>query len=344
MTPLDQTRIESLSNAFSKARIAVVGDLMLDRYTFGSVSRISPEAPVPVLEIESEQARLGGAANVGHNILGLGATPLMLGVVGDDTSGLILKGIFTDLGFPLEGLITDSTRPTTVKTRVIAGSQQMLRMDHEMKREISSTTEDRLFAALEQEIASLDGIILEDYNKGVMTGTLIRRVIALGKQHKVPLLVDPKMHNFFEYQGATVFKPNKKEVEDALAARLFSEEETIGAGLRLMERLRAENVLLTLGEKGMMLFERIKNDGISNQPFSIPTMARQVADVSGAGDTVIATLAVCMACGLSVRESAVIANRAAGLVIEELGIVPIYREQLVAALLEDLEQRVTSNE
>ena len=342
MTPLDHTRVSALSAAFSKARIAVVGDLMLDRYTFGSVSRISPEAPVPVLEIESEQARLGGAANVGHNILGLGATPVMLGIVGDDTSGLILKGIFTDLGFPLEGVVTDATRPTTVKTRIIAGSQQMLRMDHEMKREISSATEDRLVGALQSEIESLDGIILEDYNKGVMTGSLIHRVIALGKQHGVPLLVDPKMHNFFEYQGATVFKPNRKEVEDALVTRLTSDEETNEAGLRLMERLNAENVLLTLGEKGMMLFERIKNDGISNEPFSIPTMARTVADVSGAGDTVIATLAVCMASGMSIRESAVIANRAAGLVIEELGIVPIYREQLVAALLEDLE--LSSNE
>ncbi len=344
MTQLNQTRIEALPAAFSKARIAVVGDLMLDRYTFGSVSRISPEAPVPVLEIENEQARLGGAANVGHNILGLGATPLMLGVVGDDTSGLILKGIFTDLGFPLDGLITDATRPTTVKTRVIAGSQQMLRMDHEMKREISSSVEERLIGALKAQINALDGIILEDYNKGVLTKSVIHRVIELARKHGVPLLVDPKMQNFFEYQGATVFKPNRKEVEDALATRFSSDEETNEAGVRLMEMLHAENVLLTLGEKGMMLFEHVPNDGISTQPFSIPTMARQVADVSGAGDTVIATLAVCMACGMSVRESAVIANRAAGLVIEELGIVPIYTKQLIAALMEDLEQRVMSNE
>jgi rfaE bifunctional protein kinase chain/domain len=210
-----------------------------------------------------------------------------------------------------------------------------------MKRDISRTTEEKLLGALEEQISSLDGIILEDYNKGVMTGSLIHGVIALGKKHNVPLLVDPKMHNFFEYQGATVFKPNRKEVEDALAIRLSTQEENIAAGLRLMERLHAENVLLTLGEKGMMLFERIQNDGIADEPFSIPTMARQVADVSGAGDTVIATLAVCMACGMSIRESAVIANRAAGLVIEELGIVPIYREQLVAALMEDLEQMST---
>jgi D-glycero-beta-D-manno-heptose-7-phosphate kinase len=309
---------------------------MLDRYTFGSVSRISPEAPVPVLEIENEQARLGGAANVGHNILALGATPLMLGVVGDDPSGFTLKGIFTDLGFPLEGVVTDKARPTTVKTRIIAGSQQMLRIDHEMKRDISSETEDKLLGILEDNIGSLDGIILEDYNKGVVTRSVIKRAIELGKKNGVPVLVDPKMQNFFEYQGATVFKPNRKEVEDALGIQIDSDEEIIAAGMLLLERLNAENVLLTLGEKGMMLFERIASDGTDGEPSKIPTMARQVADVSGAGDTVIATLAVCLACGMSVRESAVIANRAAGLVIEELGIVPIYGKQLVAALLEDI--------
>ena len=334
MLQLNQTQLEALSNAFSRVRIAVVGDLMLDRYTFGSVSRISPEAPVPVLEIESEQARLGGAANVGHNILGLGATPLMLGVVGDDTSGLILKGIFTDLGFPLDGIVTDHSRPTTVKTRVIAGSQQMLRLDHEVKHEISRETEDRLIAALTARIDELDGIILEDYNKGVVTKSVIRRVIALGVEHNKPVFVDPKAQNFFEYQGCTVFKPNRKEVEDALGTRITNEDETTAAGLRLLDMLKAENVLLTLGEKGMMLFERVPHDG--GEPFAIPTRAREVADVSGAGDTVIATLSVAMACGMDIREAAELANRAAGLVIEEVGIVPIYREQLVQAVLEDI--------
>ena len=331
MLQINQTRLEALSTAFCAAKIAVVGDLMLDRYTFGSVSRISPEAPVPVLEIEDEQARLGGAANVGHNIVGLGATPLMLGVVGNDTSGLILKGIFTDLGFPLEGIITDDTRPTTVKTRVIAGSQQMLRLDHEVSREISRETENHLIRTLEEYLDGLDGIILEDYNKGVITRSVIHRTIELGRKRGIPVLVDPKSRNFFEYNECTVFKPNRKEVEDALGIRLYSDEDTVAAGLRLLDVLKADNVLLTLGEKGMMLFERGETE-----PFAIPTRAREVADVSGAGDTVIATLAVSMACGTSVRESALLANRAAGLVIEELGIAPIYREQLVAAILEDI--------
>ncbi|MDP4198506.1 MAG: D-glycero-beta-D-manno-heptose-7-phosphate kinase [Bacteroidota bacterium] len=332
LLPIGLSRLESLTASFSSARIAVIGDLMLDRYTFGSVSRISPEAPVPVLEIEDEQARLGGAANVGNNIRGLSAMALMLGVVGDDTSGLILKGLFTDLGFPPDGIITDRSRPTTVKTRVIAGSQQMLRLDHEAKRDISQATEDRLLAVLEERIEDLDAIILEDYNKGVITRNVIQRVITLAKKHKRPVLVDPKAHNFFEYQGATVFKPNRKEVEDALMVRLDSDSDVEQAGHRLLDRLNAENVLLTLGEKGMMLFER-SGDGT----VAIPTRARQVADVSGAGDTVIACLAVAMACGATVRESALLANRAAGLVIEELGIVPIYRDQLIGAIMEDIQ-------
>jgi rfaE bifunctional protein kinase chain/domain len=331
MTPLSQTRLEALPQAFSKSRVAVIGDLMVDRYMFGAVSRISPEAPVPVLDIDNEQARLGGAANVGHNIHGLGATPLMLGVIGNDASGLLLKKIFGDLGFPLEGIIVDNERPTTVKTRVIAGSQQMLRIDHELKHDVSRSTEDQLLAVLTNEASHLDAIILEDYNKGVITRSLIARVIELGRAKNIPVLVDPKFHNFFEYKGASVFKPNRKEVEDALGVRLQSDTEILSAGQNLLDLVNAENVLLTLGEKGMLLFHRG-----DDEPYAIPTRARQVADVSGAGDTVIATLSVSLACGLSMHEAAVLANRAAGLVIEELGIVPIYQEQLVRAMLEDI--------
>jgi len=331
MIQITQTRLEAISNAFCSARIAVIGDLMLDRYSFGTVSRISPEAPVPVLDIEDEQARLGGAANVGHNIHGLGATPVMFGVIGDDTSGLLLKGIFADLGFPLDGIITAHDRPTTVKTRVIAGSQQMLRIDHDKKHNITKETEDKLLALLEEQLPKLDGIILEDYNKGVITRSVIHRVIQLAKTRNVPVFVDPKFQNFFEYKGCTVFKPNRKEVEDALGVRLATNDETLFAGKRLLKELEADNILLTLGEKGMLLFEKSEAE-----PYVIPTRARKVADVSGAGDTVIATMAVSVACGMNMREAAVLANRAAGLVIEELGIVPIYREQLVQAVLEDI--------
>ncbi len=330
---LSQTLLESLEKAFSNARIAVIGDLMLDRYMFGSVSRISPEAPVPILDIHDEEYRLGGAANVANNILTLGATPILMGVVGDDAKGARTKKILSELGFSISGIVIDPERPTTVKTRVVAGSQQMLRIDHEKKHAISDTTEDNLLKALTLEIGSLDGIILEDYNKGVMTKRVIHAVIALANKHGVPVFVDPKHTHFFEYKNVCVFKPNKKEIEDALGTRLSTSEQLQKAGFKLLDLLQAENVLLTLSEKGMLLFEQG-----NATPFSIPTRARKVADVSGAGDTVIATLAVAKACGASVREAAMIANRAAGLVVEELGIIPIDKRALFEALYEDLEE------
>ncbi|MBS1904808.1 MAG: D-glycero-beta-D-manno-heptose-7-phosphate kinase [Bacteroidetes bacterium] len=328
---LSQTFLESLEGAFSKARIAVVGDLMLDRYLFGSVSRISPEAPVPVLDIHRDEARLGGAANVGHNIHTLGATPVLIGVVGKDGKGERVRKLLQEIGLSTEGVISDSSRPTTVKTRVVAGSQQMLRIDHEKKHPVHESVEDEIFGILATQIGTLDGIILEDYNKGVLSTKLIRKIVELANTNNVPVFVDPKHDNFFEFKRVTVFKPNKKEIEDALGTKLSSEEQILRAGFKLLEMLQAENVLLTLSERGMLLFE----DG-EKEPFSIPTRARQVADVSGAGDTVIATLAVAKACGASVREAAMIANRAAGLVVEELGIVPIYKKQLFEALYEDV--------
>jgi rfaE bifunctional protein kinase chain/domain len=332
MENLSHTKLESLANAFPKARIAVIGDLMLDRYLFGTVSRFSPEAPVPILDIHRDEWRLGGAANVANNIHTLSGTALLIGVVGDDSKGMRIRRMLEEIGLSSDGIITDSERPTTIKTRVIAASQQMLRVDHEKKHYLSSETEDKVFSYLESESENLDGIIFEDYNKGVLSAKLIRRITSLASDKGIPIFVDPKHDNFFEYKKATVFKPNRKEMEDALGLKLSSEKKIIDAGFKLLEMLQAENILLTLSEKGMLLFERGEKT-----PYSIPTRAREVADVSGAGDTVIATLAVARACGATVREAAMMANRAAGLVIEELGIVPIYKEQLFSALVEDLE-------
>ena len=331
MTQFSQTKLESLSKAFSKARIAIIGDLMLDRYLFGTVSRFSPEAPVPILDIHTDELRLGGAANVGHNIHTLSATPILVGVVGDDSKGQRTRKMLGDLGLPSSGIFTDTDRPTTIKTRVIAGSQQMLRVDHEKKNNLSPELEDKIFSFIESEIALLDGIIFEDYNKGVLSAKLIKRVTDLSLKHSVPIFVDPKHDNFFEYKNATIFKPNRKEMEDALGMPISTDEQIHAAGGKLLDMLGAENVLLTLSEKGMLLFERGEKE-----PYSIPTRARKVADVSGAGDTVIATLAVARACGATIREAAMMANRAAGLVVEELGIIPIYRNQLFEALTEDL--------
>ncbi|MEP7234331.1 MAG: D-glycero-beta-D-manno-heptose-7-phosphate kinase [Ignavibacteriota bacterium] len=333
MEQLTQTKLESLSNAFSRARIAVIGDLMLDRYLFGTVSRMSPEAPVPILDIHNDEWRLGGAANVANNIHALGAEALLVGVVGDDSKGSRVRNMLSELGLSSEGIISDPDRPTTIKTRVVAASQQMLRVDHEMKHNISATTEDAIFSLIESRGESLDGIILEDYNKGVLSPKLIRRLIEFAGKKGIPVFVDPKHDNFFEYKTVSVFKPNRKEMEDALGIRFDTDAKLQLAGSKLLEMLDAENILLTLSDKGMLLFERGEKE-----PFSIPTRAQQVADVSGAGDTVIATLAVAKACGATVREAATIANRAAGIVIEELGIVPIYKEKLFEALMEDLEE------
>ncbi|HYM20939.1 MAG TPA: D-glycero-beta-D-manno-heptose-7-phosphate kinase [Candidatus Kapabacteria bacterium] len=330
---LSQTFISSLEKAFSKARVAVVGDLMLDRYLFGAVSRISPEAPVPILDIYRDESRLGGAANVAHNIHTLSAVPILIGVVGDDSKGERVCNLLKSSGLSADGIISDSSRPTTIKTRVVAGSQQMLRVDHEKKHPVPDSVEQKLFTTFADQVDSLDGVILEDYNKGVLSAKLIGRIIDLALVRNVPIFVDPKHDNFFEYKRVTVFKPNRVEIENALGMKLSEDDHVRQAGFKLLEMLQAKNVLLTLSEKGMLLFEQGEKE-----PFAIPTSARQVSDVSGAGDTVIATLAVAKACGATVREAAIIANRAAGLVIEELGIVPIYKKQLIAALYEDIEQ------
>jgi rfaE bifunctional protein kinase chain/domain len=333
MENLSQTKLESLANAFPKAQIAVIGDLMLDRYLFGTVSRFSPEAPVPILDIHRDEWRLGGAANVANNIHTLSATALLVGVVGDDSKGLRIKKMLKEIGLSPDGIITDPDRPTTIKTRVIAASQQMLRVDHERKHYLNPETEEKVFKYVEKNIDDLNAIIFEDYNKGVLAPKLIRRITSLAAGKNIPVFVDPKHDNFFEYKKATVFKPNRKEMEDALGLHFDGDGKLQEAGFKLLDMLEAENILLTLSDKGMVLFERGEK-----KPFSIPTRAQQVADVSGAGDTVIATLAVASACGATIREAATMANRAAGIVIEELGIVPIFKEQLFDALIEDLEE------
>ena len=313
-------------------KIAVVGDLMVDRYYWGDVMRISPEAPVPVVEVKSESTRLGGAANVANNIASLGGTPLMIGVVGKDNGGTVLRSLVRDAGFTDRGLIVDPSRPTTVKSRVIAHHQHVVRIDQESKQDVKQEIADQMLEVLRTEGDSLRAIILEDYNKGVVTKTVIHDVIAFARERGIPVAVDPKFNNFFEYQNVTVFKPNRKETEEALGMRLDSPEAIERAGRELMKRLQADHVLLTLGERGMSLFAR---DGA---PLNVPTRARKVADVSGAGDTVIATLTMALAAGTTVQQAASLANYAGGVVCGEVGIVPIDPKALVEAILEDAHQ------
>ncbi|MFZ4619594.1 MAG: D-glycero-beta-D-manno-heptose-7-phosphate kinase [Bacteroidota bacterium] len=325
MTP---NRIEELLKNITAKRIAVVGDVMIDRYIWGTVHRISPEAPVPVVEVESESSRLGGAANVANNITSLGARSLLIGVVGNDMSGKDFSSILEQQKTSSDGIVIDPSRPTTVKTRVIAHQQHVVRIDSEEKKDVDQAIQSKIMQVLESNIASLDGIIIEDYNKGVVTKDLIVGIIALANKHSKIITIDPKYNHFFEYKNVTVFKPNKKETEEALGKKLKTEEDVIAAGKALLERLNAENVLLTRSEKGMSLFER--NGTVTH----IPTFARTVADVSGAGDTVIATLTAMLASGGTIAEAALLANIAGGIVCGEVGIIPIEPSVLRKTVME----------
>lgn len=331
MVALSPDRLRSLFGAFAGKRIAVVGDLMLDRYYWGSVARISPEAPVPVVEVESESTRLGGAANVANNVASLGGIPLMVGVIGDDEAGKDLQALVREGGFPLDGVLVDPARPTTVKMRVIAHHQHVVRVDKEVKQDVGEQIQARILDVLRRHVSSLDAIIIEDYNKGVIVKSLIRELVEFaGKSRKI-VTVDPKFNNFLEYKQVTVFKPNRKETEEALGVRLHDQQSVEQAGRMLLERLQPESVLLTLGERGMSLFER--GGGTTH----VPTAARKVADVSGAGDTVISTLTVALAAGASIKEASSLANFAGGVVCGEVGIVRIDRSLLFQTVLKSID-------
>jgi rfaE bifunctional protein kinase chain/domain len=330
MVNLTSKRLEEIQKSFTGKRIAVVGDLMLDRYFWGRVSRISPEAPVPVVEVEEESTRLGGAANVANNIASLGGIPIMIGIVGNDAGAESLRKLVAEKGFPIDGIVTDESRPTTIKTRVIAHNQHIVRIDHEEKTDLNADVQTRVIANFEKQIESFDGIILEDYNKGVLTKGLIASIIRQAKGYKKTITVDPKFNNFFEYKGVSVFKPNRKETEEALGRRLNVFQDIEEAARELISRLNADNVLLTLGEKGMLLLEQ---NGVLAH---VETKARHVADVSGAGDTVIATLTMAMVAGASIGESAAIANYAGGIVCGEVGIVPIDKNVLLQTIIKDM--------
>ncbi len=329
MSGFEKERLKTLFDGFNGKRVAVIGDLMLDKYVWGSVSRISPEAPVPVLEIDSESARLGGAANVANNIKALGAEPVPFGIVGSDSAGDDLRRILKDMNLPIEGVITDTDRPTTVKTRVIAHNQHVVRMDYETRKDIGSKLVTAVMDALKSMNNSLDAILLEDYNKGMLTKDLLSQVIDFARKNQKVVSVDPKQGNFFEYKHVTVFKPNRKEAEGALGVPAGTDGQAEEAARELKRRLECENVLLTRGEKGMTLVD--KDGGVLH----FPTKARQVADVSGAGDTVISTLTVALVSGASITEAAAIANHAGGLVCGEVGIAPVDKSRLYREVLND---------
>ena len=322
MVDISKKRLTDLKKGFGGKRIAVVGDMMLDGYFWGDVKRISPEAPVPVLEVEEEFFRFGGAANVALNILTLGGIPLPVGVIGYDNYGTIFSSLLKEKNISDDGIIIDDERPTTTKTRVIANNQHVVRIDKESKAYINGKIQKKITSYIESILDEIDGIILQDYNKGILTPTLIKQIISIANKKNILVTVDPKFDNFFMYKNVTVFKPNRKETEAVLGSRIKSDADISSAGNELLKKLNAKYVLLTLGEGGIAVFENGKKEK------RMPTKARKVADVSGAGDTVISTLTIGLAAGADIYEASVLANYAAGIVCGEVGIVPIEKEKL----------------
>ncbi len=326
---MNNKSLEKIFKIASKKKIYIIGDVILDRYFIGKVNRISPEAPVQVFDIEETQYKLGGAANVCLNINTLGSNPVLIGIIGDDNHGSVLESVLESQNIPLKGIIKESDRKTSCKTRVIADAHHLIRLDSETKKDISKESENKILELLNENKDEIEVLILQDYNKGVLTKKLIKKVIEFANKNGIKVCTDPKFENFFEYNSVYLFKPNKKEFEDAAGRKFRNIEDLISSAHSLMKKINCRNLLLTLGENGMMIFEN-KNGKIVEH--SIKTKARKVSDVSGAGDTVISTMAVCIAGGANIKDAAIMANQAAGIVVEESGIVPIYKKKLFEAI------------
>jgi len=320
---------ENLFSKFEGKRILVVGDVMVDAYIFGKVNRISPEAPVPVVSLENEEQRIGGAGNVALNLVALGANPIVCSVIGNDSQGEKLLQIFSEKGISCSGIITSDNRKTTVKTRVISSKQQLLRIDSETTSPINETELESIFNKIKALVESgIDGIIFEDYNKGVLTHALIQSIIQLAEEHTIPTTVDPKRENFLSYKGVTLFKPNLKELKEGLNLTFDFKNERLAfeEAVNLLEqKLKNKLSFITLSEFGVF----IKNE---SEKHYINAHLRNIADVSGAGDTVIAVATLCLIAGASTQEIAEISNVAGGLVCEKSGVVSISKEELLTEL------------
>ncbi|MFT5232128.1 MAG: rfaE bifunctional protein kinase chain/domain [Candidatus Krumholzibacteriia bacterium] len=308
-------------------RLAVIGDSMVDRFLWGRVDRISPEAPVPVVRVEKETVKLGGAANVAANIRALGADAVLFGICGSDEAGRQLRDLVTESGIDAAGMVDCGPRPTTIKTRIIAHNQQVVRADREDDSPIADSVVDELVSRL-QAAGPFDGFVFSDYGKGVLTDTALEQFIAAGLKAGVPMVVDPKKGDFSQYRGVTSLTPNQKEAEQACARQINDAASLAKVGQQLLDRTDAPAVLITRGENGMALFYKDGRDA------HLETQATTVYDVTGAGDTVIAVYTAALAAGAEFFDAAALANHAAGLAVRELGTAAITATQLRAALLE----------
>jgi rfaE bifunctional protein kinase chain/domain len=328
MIQLTQERAVEIMRGIGESVLVVYGDVMLDEFVWGDVTRISPEAPVPVVDVRRESLHLGGAANVLANLVALGAQARVIGVIGNDRAGERLRAELSATGVEQteDALIVDEHRPTTTKTRIIAHNQLVVRADRERRTPVDTKTEDRIISILRRTIAEADAFVVSDYDKGSITPRVLAEVLPTAYERGIPVLVDPKIRNFDSYRPATLVTPNHHE-----ALRLTGIEEDTNEGLKraahlIRERLGCESVLITRGEQGMMLLEKY------HEPVYVETAAREVYDVTGAGDTVIATLAAALAAGATMFEAAVLANHAAGIVVGKVGTATASASEVVSSI------------
>ncbi len=319
---------QEIFDKFELLKVLVVGDVMLDEYFYGAVTRISPEAPVPIVQHEQTHFRLGGAANVALNIKALGGIPLLLTVVGQDDTGQKIKNLLTEMQISTEFVATshDVLRPTTLKTRILAGSQQLLRIDKEVSDDITGKDLSQLLNNFEYILnkEKIDVVLFQDYNKGVLTEFVIKILLTATQAKKIPTAADPKLKNFFSYKNVTLFKPNLKEVRDGLNLPVLPEHDSLRAAAQKIRQVLSNTYsLITLSEQGLYFDD-------TNKGTVFPTYPRKIADVCGAGDTVIGTVAMCLGAGLDVEVMVRLANLAGGQVCEKVGVVPVDRVQLAA--------------
>lgn len=324
--PISGDRIDRILAAIGKAQVLVLGDIMLDEYLLGSVERISPEAPVPVVEVTSTRTQLGGAANVAANIRSIGDEPILIGAVGEDDASRTLRQLLESKSISQECLVTDTSRPTTLKTRLIAHSQQVVRFDRERRSALNAATEQAVFDRIESCMDRVGAVIVSDYGKGVITPSLLERVTQLCSKSDVFIAVDPKETNFHNYRGVSLITPNHHEAGFAYGRKILDEKDLHEVGQGLLTKLDARSILITRGPEGMSLFS------VDDEPTHIPTFARQVFDVTGAGDTVIATFVSAVCAGASLPEAAVFANAGAGCTVREIGTATVAKEQLAEEL------------
>ena len=318
------SNLKQLFQSFDGLKVLIIGDVMLDSYIWGSVDRISPEAPVPVIAVKQKDSRLGGAGNVALNIQSLGATPILCALIGDDEDGKKFLLRLKEKGIGEEGIVVSADRPTTVKTRVIASHQHVVRVDEESDQVVNAREERTLIERIAKLLPQCDVVIFEDYDKGVISANIISSTVDLARRHNIPTVVDPKKRNFLAYNNVTLFKPNLKELREGLKIDIDSANpEQVSRAVEMLKlKLGVAGVMVTLSEHGVYI-------DYQDQKLRIPAHVRNIADVSGAGDTVVSIAAVCVALGQSPQLIAALSNLGGGLVCQYTGVVPINKDELL---------------